>query len=461
MVDARSMLGLGNTRPSMQYQQLNQAFQSDPRRILGQTLMGQGASSAPVRTPLQGLGRLSSALVGAYLQRKAGDAQVAREDERRQSIQQAFPNVDPSLVSLGGDSLLAALTAQRIAPVTTSEIVPDPVSGGFVTQTTTTPVVGDASTTLSAPSFKPKQAVQKSAKIVSGQSVSQDLKGFTLEEKTENGVVIGYDIISKPETPTGTKQAFNTVTNKPVFATEQEIQNNPDTIVPIVRGMQISTNPDGTFDLTQGALNASGNKLSRKTSGSLESDILTNVDKVNTVQRLVDNFDPKYFEYETQFSAAAMGQMEKAGLKLDPAKQKEFTDYTKYMSEVARVSSAEINDLYGAVLSGNEVQRAKEFIVGKQDSPTQALEKLNASIRLAKQGIARKQYILKNGLLGEGPYNKNEAEKILRLSNIDRKIDEVGEKLEQSILQNNPDIEQSELENMVLLELQKEFGITF
>jgi len=295
MVDARSMLGLGNTRPSMQYQQLNQAFQSDPRRILGQTLMGQGASSAPVRTPLQGLGRLSSALVGAYLQRKAGDAQVAREDERRQSIQQAFPNVDPSLVSLGGDSLLAALTAQRIAPVTTSEIVPDPVSGGFVTKTTTTPVVGDASTTLTAPSFKPKQAVQKGAKIVSGESVSPDLKGFTLEEKTENGVAIGYDIISKPETPTGTKQAFNTVTNKPVFATEQQIQNNPGTIVPIVRGMQISTNPDGTFDLTQGALNASGSKLSRKTSGSLESDILTNVEKVNTVQRLVDNFDPQYF----------------------------------------------------------------------------------------------------------------------------------------------------------------------
>ena len=461
MVDARSMLGLGNTRPSMQYQQLNQALQSDPRRMLGQTLMGQGASSAPVRTPLQGLGRLSSALVGAYLQRKAGDAQVAREDERRQSIQQAFPNVDPSLISLGGDSLLAALTAQRIAPVTTSEIVRDPVSGGFVTQTTTTPVVGDASTTLTAPSFKPKQAVQKGAKIVSGESVSPDLKGFTLEEKTENGVAIGYDIISKPETPTGTKQAFNTVTNKPVFATEQQIQNNPGTIVPIVRGMQISTNPDGTFDLTQGALNASGSKLSRKTSGSLESDILTNVEKVNTVQRLVDNFDPKYFEYETQFSAAAMGQMEKAGLKLDPAKQKEFTDYTKYMSEVSRVSAAEINDLYGAVLSGNEVQRAKEFIVGKQDSPTQALEKLNASIRLAKQGIARKQYILKNGLLGEGPYNKNKAEKILSLSNIDRKIDEVGEELEQSILQNNPDIEQSELENMVLLELQKEFGITF
>jgi hypothetical protein len=79
-------------RPSMQFQQLNPAFQSDPRRILGQTLMGQGTSTAPVRTPLQGLGRLSSALVGAYLQRKAGDAQVERETEMRNQIMGMLPD---------------------------------------------------------------------------------------------------------------------------------------------------------------------------------------------------------------------------------------------------------------------------------------------------------------------------------------------------------------------------------
>ena len=98
------MLGLGNTRPSMQYQQLNQAFQSDPRRILGQTLMGQGTSTAPVRTPLEGLGRLSSALVGAYLQRKAGDAQVEREGEYRNTLASALSGIDmsgvPSLQAL-------------------------------------------------------------------------------------------------------------------------------------------------------------------------------------------------------------------------------------------------------------------------------------------------------------------------------------------------------------------------
>ena len=104
-INPRQMLGLGGTRPSMQYQQLNQTYQSDPRRILGQTLMGQGTSTAPVRTPLQGLGRLSSALVGAYLQRKAGDAQVEREGEYRTQLASALTglgdNVPSSITALG------------------------------------------------------------------------------------------------------------------------------------------------------------------------------------------------------------------------------------------------------------------------------------------------------------------------------------------------------------------------
>ena len=108
MVDPRQMLGLNNTRPSMQYQQLNNAYQSDPRRMLGQTLMGQGASAAPVRTPLQGLGRLSSALVGAYLQRKAGDAQVERESAYSNQLANALTGL--------GDNIPSAITTLGQVP---------------------------------------------------------------------------------------------------------------------------------------------------------------------------------------------------------------------------------------------------------------------------------------------------------------------------------------------------------
>ena len=96
----RSMMGLPSS-PSFRYKALNPAYQSDPRRILGQQLMQQGSSSAPVATPLQGLGRLSSALVGAYLQKGAIDRQVAREGEYKDKLTSALAGMDMSAMPIG------------------------------------------------------------------------------------------------------------------------------------------------------------------------------------------------------------------------------------------------------------------------------------------------------------------------------------------------------------------------
>ena len=93
-----------NNSPSFRYKQLNPAYQSDPRRILGQSLMTQGSSSAPVRTPLQGLGRLSSALVGAYLQKGAMDRQVEREGAYDDKLTNAMAGLDMSAMPPGFDA---------------------------------------------------------------------------------------------------------------------------------------------------------------------------------------------------------------------------------------------------------------------------------------------------------------------------------------------------------------------
>ena len=94
-IPPRTMMGLPNS-PSFRYKALNPAFQSDPRRILGQQLQQQGLSSAPVRTPLQGLGRLSSALIGAYLQKGAIDRQVARESDYEDKLTNALSGMNLS-----------------------------------------------------------------------------------------------------------------------------------------------------------------------------------------------------------------------------------------------------------------------------------------------------------------------------------------------------------------------------
>ena len=122
----RQMMGLPNS-PSFRYKALNPAYQSDPRRILGQQLMQQGSSSAPVQTPLQGLGRLSSALVGAYLQKGAVDRQVAREDERTKQIMGMIPaNATPQMRSFAQtnpEAFMAAFGQSLLKPTTSSEVV--------------------------------------------------------------------------------------------------------------------------------------------------------------------------------------------------------------------------------------------------------------------------------------------------------------------------------------------------
>jgi hypothetical protein len=125
-ITPRSMMGLPNS-PSFRYKALNPAYQSDPRRILGQQLIQQGSSSAPVQTPLQGLGRLSSALVGAYLQKGAIDRQVAREDERTKQIMGMIPaNATPQMrafAQTNPEAFMAAFGQSIFKPTTSSEVV--------------------------------------------------------------------------------------------------------------------------------------------------------------------------------------------------------------------------------------------------------------------------------------------------------------------------------------------------
>jgi len=138
--------------PSFRFKALNPAFQSDPRRILGQQLQQQGLSSAPVRTPLQGLGRLSSALIGAYLQKGAIDRQVAREDERTKQIMGMIPqDADPGLRTFAianPDAFANAFGQSLLRPTTSSEVVD---LGGNLrgVQTTQTGPFGQESTSIS------------------------------------------------------------------------------------------------------------------------------------------------------------------------------------------------------------------------------------------------------------------------------------------------------------------------
>jgi hypothetical protein len=128
--------------------------------------MGQGTSSAPVRTPLEGLGRLSSALVGAYLQRKAGDEAVSREDKARDALLASLPaNASPMLrgmVESNPSGLQTAMASSALQPVTTAfteSIEGAPGAVGYGTKTTNQ-LTGAESTAFSG-IYKPTKAAKQ------------------------------------------------------------------------------------------------------------------------------------------------------------------------------------------------------------------------------------------------------------------------------------------------------------
>ena len=193
----RSMMGLPNS-PSFRYKQLNPAYQSDPRRILGQSLMTQGSSSAPVRTPLQGLGRLSSALVGAYLQKGAMDRQVSREEERTNQIMGMIPaNASPEMRAFAQsnpEGFMAAFGQSMFMP-TNEAFVRKAEGGGTLYGTKSTSPFGPTSESISGFKAPPNPSKQDFVTLVN-KTNSNDVRTFQLGDPKIN-TLLAKDFVER------------------------------------------------------------------------------------------------------------------------------------------------------------------------------------------------------------------------------------------------------------------------
>lgn len=67
---------------------------NDPREGLAQALIQGGTQATPVHHPLEGLGRLASALSGAYIARKQREEQEERRKQTASALSQAIANVN-------------------------------------------------------------------------------------------------------------------------------------------------------------------------------------------------------------------------------------------------------------------------------------------------------------------------------------------------------------------------------
>jgi len=423
--------------PSFQFQDLNRAFQLDPRNTLASALMQQGARGTPIRTPLEGIGRLSQSLVAAMLQKRGLDRLEQQETARQSDLQ-----------------------AQQDAIIGT---LPPNLQSMF-----TGPATAQTLSTLQQ--FQINRALQppkdvKTADIVDGGTLNPMLKGSVLKILKTNEDTTDFEILQKapvdPKTP-NQKEVFNRLTNMPEFASNEDISNN-ENLIPLVKGMRISLGSDGNFELVEGLSGQTESKLSKPTQKALEGDIIEEVESVAKLNDLLNDFKPEFFEYETRIGGFVQGLKEKFQAST-PEEAAQFQDYRDFISRLSRTSALEINKLYGAALSQGENARAATFIPSPNDAPSVAQSKLQQAVREAKRGLARKSYILKNGLLPKVRNKKDpnkDFEDIIPLTDIDNIIENKGVELAQQFKQQNPQATEDQVDSFVLQELQKEFKLVF
>ena len=162
--------------PSFRFQNLNRAFQLDPRNTLANTLMQQGMRGGPVRTPLEGIGRLSQSLVGAMLQKRALDRLEGQETTRQSNLQAQQDAITATLPANLQSMFTGPATAESLASVQqlnlqkelapTSEFAIQQTPQGNVFGVKTTDAFGNVTFKPSGQQAKPRPLAQPKTNII-------------------------------------------------------------------------------------------------------------------------------------------------------------------------------------------------------------------------------------------------------------------------------------------------------
>ena len=216
------------------------------------------------------------------------------------------------------------------------------------------------------------------------------------------------------------KQQFE-MANKPPTVKEMEVgdkkvqtQWNPTTKVwepipgmegprwdPNKPSLEVTTNPDGTVSVTQGAGGKGGTPsgLPTATVKDLYDKLLGATENLKGIQETTANLKPEYLEYMGQFRNWVNKQQEKLGGTLDEETQKKVEGFTNFIASAKSLHSKILKNLSGLAVTAAEEERIKSFTIDPdKDSGTTAKTKLKRLEEDTKAGIVRANYARIHGL---------------------------------------------------------------
>tara|TARA_R110002051_G_scaffold34904_2_gene77350 strand:- start:380 stop:1990 length:1611 start_codon:yes stop_codon:yes gene_type:complete len=234
----------------------------------------------------------------------------------------------------------------------------------------------------------------------------QFLPGTVVQEKTDAKGNRSLTVMQTPNSP-GLKSAFDTKTNRPTFATPQEIIDSNGRLEPITRGFKITTNTDGTttYESTSGSRSESG--LQKPVETQLQKDIIRTVTKSEQVNRILNRYEKQFATIPGELKNKFLSTKERFSPEsLSPRERDYLKRFTRYRRDLGEYSAKSVNELFGAALSAGESKRADSFLPKDGDSPTQVYEKLRGAQQYASELAAKKIYILQTGT--EGSFSVND-----------------------------------------------------
>ena len=188
--------------PSFRFQDLNRAFQLDPRNTLSNALLQQGMRGGPVRTPLEGIGRLSQSLVGAMLQKRALDRLEGQETTRQENLQTQYDailgnlpqNVRSLLPTIATPEALQSVQqlGLQVASAPTSEFEFRDIGGNIVFGTKETNPLTNTTTFNPAGSIKaPTQPKTNIITLVNKNDPNDVVTGDVDSEQIQSALISG------------------------------------------------------------------------------------------------------------------------------------------------------------------------------------------------------------------------------------------------------------------------------
>lgn len=201
--------------------------------------------------------------------------------------------------------------------------------------------------------------------------------------------------------------------------------------------------------------------LAKPTINQLEEKTVSAASTLGRLQNIRQQFKPEFQNIPNKLKLYGASWGAAFGGKLPPDMQKNLGEFAQFKAAAFDNFNQLLKELSGTAVSAQELQRQK--IVQPNpgeglfdgDDPVTFMSKIDQGEKLARSAMARMNFMRSKGL----QFNRDTAERFMRLEDVPAVIDKRGAEIEQQLRQANPKADPMSIERETAKRLKQEFGI--